>query len=77
MLDPGRRIGLGGCEGVADGALRTGTGGGADGDPTLRAAGATLEPASGVRLRFGGGGGWLTTTGRARAETGGWLGTGR
>jgi hypothetical protein len=53
MLDAGRRIGLGGgCDGIADGR-RVGTGGGA----AAVDAGATLMLGSGVRLRFGGGGG--------------------
>jgi len=57
MLDAGRRIGLGGgCDGMADGR-RVGTGGDADGGTAAREAGATLILGSGVRLRFGGGGG--------------------
>jgi UDPglucose 6-dehydrogenase len=45
-------------------------------EPRVSAVGATLVISPAGRLRLGGGGGWLTT-GRARATTGGWLGTGR
>jgi hypothetical protein len=75
MLDVGRRIGLGGgCAGELDEGVRTGTrGGAADGATlraTLRVASAALSLGSGGRLRFGGGGGWLTA-GRAFAAAGG------
>ena len=75
MLDVGRRIGLGGgCAGKLDEGLRTGARGGVgDGatllDTTWRAATAALSLGSGGRLRFGGGGGWLTP-GRAWAIAG-------
>lgn len=71
MLDVGRRIGFGGgCEGKPDGGLRLGTRG--------TNGGAAFRFGSGGRLRFGGGGGWLTTPtapGRACTTCGGSLGS--
>jgi len=72
MLDVGRRIGFGGgCEGKPDGGLRLGTRGSTNG-------GAAFRVGSGGRLRFGGGGGWLTrppAAGRAFTTCGGSLGS--
>jgi len=84
MLDVGRRIGAGGaCGGNWDEGRRTGAGGAADAGATLPDADAAdaLIVGSGVRLRLGGGGGWLTAGRAGAAElwatAGGWLGTGR
>jgi hypothetical protein len=54
-----------------------GAGGGADRGATLREAGAALWFGSGGRLRFGGGGGWLTVGRACATAKGGSLGTGR
>src|SRR6187431_1298356 len=79
MLDAGRRIGAGGgCDGMPDG-LRVGIGGGADAGFALtltwRDSGPAFGFGSGGRLRFGGGGGWLTAGRACAVATGAWLGT--
>jgi len=76
-FEAGLRIGFGGGDdGIADAGRRIGAGG-AEAGAALLADGATLALSSGGRLRFGGGGGWLTFGRACAIAAGAWLGTGR